>query len=438
LGKRRSAKLGFMMARAGTRDCPDLLRAIALRHPLFDYNIRKRSAVLSLAADARVVSVQRRFWLVFLAATCALIGSAQPVLHAQATSDEARKLAQDAQQRMRELQAEADRLAAETGTLLGELRKLELERDIRSQAVRKADAELKAVTVQLDQVAARLKRLEAQRVAGTPGVQERLVEIYKRGRGGYVRLMTAADDLRALGRMSRGVAAVAQLDRVRFDDHRRTIRAEQESLRELEIRRAAVSAAQTEAATARRALDAALAAHNRRLDELDARRDLAARYVGELEAAAAELARRADGVTSSAASLPLAPFRGALDWPVPGRLLVSRFGRTTSERLGTVTRNGIEIASHDGQDVHAVHGGTVAFAAPFVGYGNLVILDHGDEALTLYGHLQHLTVSQGERVAKGATVGRAGRNPGGQQVVYFEVRIDGRPVDPVQWLRSSR
>ena len=340
---------------------------------------------------------------------------------------------------MRELQAEAERLAVQAGTLLGELRKLELEREIRAQAVRKADAELAQVTTSLDQTASRLKTLEAQRVANTPGVRERLVEIYKRGRGGYVRLMMAADDLRALGRMSRGVAAVARLDRLRFDEHRRTIRAEQDAVAELATRKTAVSGAQAETAKARRALEAAIAAHNRRLDELDQRRDLAARYVGELQAASAELQRRASGLASDApATLPIGPFRGSLEWPVRGNV-VSRFGRNQIDRAGTtINTNGIEIASVDGQDVRAVHGGTVSFAAPFVGYGTLVILDHGDNAFTLYGHLQQATVSQGARVARGATVGRAGRNPNGQQVVYFEVRVDGRPVDPVQWLRSSR
>ena len=340
---------------------------------------------------------------------------------------------------MRELQAEADRLAAQTGTVLGELRKLELERDIKTQAVRKADADLAAVTAQLEKTTARLRALEAARVANTPGVQERLVEIYKRGRGGYVRLMMAADDLRALGRMSRGAAAVARLDRVRIEEHRRTIRAQQEAVKELEARQAEMATAQNEAAKARRALDVALAAHNRRLDELDVRRDLAARYVGELQQAAAELQRRASGLASDTPSaLPIAPFRGALDWPVTGKL-VSRFGRSRADRFGTtINRNGVEISAGEGQPVRAVHGGTVVYAAPFVGYGTLVIIDHGDNAFTMYGHLQQATVTQGARVTKGSTVGRAGRNPNGQPVVYFEVRIDGRPVDPVQWLRGAR
>jgi septal ring factor EnvC (AmiA/AmiB activator) len=148
------------------------------------------------------------------------------------------------------------------------------------------------------------------------------------------------------------------------------------------------------------------------------------------------LQRRVAGLDSEAASLPLGPFRGALDWPINGKV-VSRFGVSRGDRFGTaINRNGIEIGAVEGQPVRAVHGGTVSFAAPFTGFGSLVILDHGDNAFTLYGHLQQATVAAGTRVNKGSVVGRAGRNPGGQPVVYFEVRIDGRPVDPVEWLKA--
>jgi septal ring factor EnvC (AmiA/AmiB activator) len=430
LGKGYSGMLFFMRLRSSAERCAIWLRVFASLVRAADYKIRLPHAVLPLAGAS--LNRVRRACFGIVASVLLVTWVA---MAAQPSPDEARQLARDAERRMRELQAEADRLASQTGTLLGELRKLELERAIRAEAVRKADAELTAVNAALARTAAQLKALDAERVANTPGVQERLVEIYKRGRGGYLRLMLASDDLRALGRLSRGVSAVAELDRVRFDAHRRTIRAEQETMKELEARKAAVSKAQAEATSARRALDAALAAHNRRLDELDQRRDVAARYVGELETASAELQRHAAGLTSDTpAALPIAPFRGALDWPVRGRI-VSRFGRTG---VGTtITRNGVEIAAVEGQDVKAVHGGVVEFAAPFTGYGTLVIIDHGGNAFTLYGHLQHAAVSPGARVARGSTVGQAGRNPGGQQVVYFEVRIDGRPVDPVQWLRSA-
>jgi septal ring factor EnvC (AmiA/AmiB activator) len=353
-----------------------------------------------------------------------------------ATQEQAADLIREAEQRIRELQTEADRLAAQASTLLADLRKLELERAIRTQALRKADAALTQVSTALAESSARVQALEAQRLAATAGVRERLVEIYKRGRSGYVRLLLASEDLQALGRLSRAVAAVARLDRMRFDEHRRILRAEQAALAELDARKPALAVAHDEARRARAALDAAVAAHNGRIDDVDRRRDLAAQYMGELQTATTELERRIGGLSSAdPGGLPLKPFKGALDWPATGAI-ASPFGRGTGRAGNPIDRHGIEIASADGRDVRAVHGGTVSFAGPFLGYGTLVILDHGGNDFTVYGHLQQTLVEQGARAERGSVLGRAGRNPDGAEVVYFEVRVDGRPVDPVQWLKA--
>jgi septal ring factor EnvC (AmiA/AmiB activator) len=78
----------------------------------------------------------------------------------------------------------------------------------------------------------------------------------------------------------------------------------------------------------------------------------------------------------------------------------------------------------------------VAFAGPFTGYGNLVIVDHGAQTYSLYGQLQALQVSTGAKVERGLVVGTAGRVLVGIPGVYFEMRVDGKPVDPLEWLRK--
>ena len=142
-------------------------------------------------------------------------------------------------------------------------------------------------------------------------------------------------------------------------------------------------------------------------------------------------------------SLPLKPFRGALPWPANG-VVISRFGPPPpapsagqTPAWGTVRqgRNGIEISMAEGRPVRAVHEGTVAFADPYTGYGNLVIVDHGDSAYSLYGHLDALDVKKGDHVDPQTRLGSSGRNPNGNPALYFELRIDAKPVDPLQWLK---
>lgn len=342
--------------------------------------------------------------------------------------------------RIRSLQVEADRLAAEARSVFGDLRKLEIDRAIKREQLSRMEAELAQITQAGEAAAAHVKGLEAARVAQIPGVESRLVEIAKRGRGGYLQLLLASDDVRAFGRLSRGVAAVAELDRVRLETHRRTLVAERAAFADLNRKRAAIAAAQKEAAAARAAVDAAVAARNRAIDDLDRRRDLTAEYVGELQNAQLALERRmaTAGAASTAAALPIRPFRGDLEWPVTGNV-VSAFGKALAGRFGTsIVRNGIEIAAPEGTPVRAVHGGTVAYAAPFTGFGVLAIVDHGGSAFTLYGHLSEVSVAPGAAIQRGAQVGKVGLVPAGDAGLYFELRIDGRPVDPLQWLRRSR
>jgi septal ring factor EnvC (AmiA/AmiB activator) len=342
--------------------------------------------------------------------------------------------------RIKALQAESDRIAAQARTVFGELRRLELDREIKQQEVAKAELELARVTAERNQTEQRLKTLEATRVAQTPAIKERLVELSKHGRAGYVQLLLSSNDVRAIGRMARGVAAVAEIDRMRLDVHRQTLASERDALNELDRQQHEVETLKQDATRARAAVDAAVAARNRMIDDLDRRRDLAAQYVAELQNAQAELDRTvaSAGAGAPVLALPIGPFRGDLPWPVAGKV-VTRFGRQAAGRFGTsIVRNGIEVAAAEGTNATAVHEGTVAYAAPFSGFGTLVIVDHGQSAFTLYGHLLEVTVQAGTKVSRGATIGRVGIGPSGGAALYFEVRIDGRPVDPLQWLARPR
>lgn len=361
-------------------------------------------------------------------------------LSAQAPADQARAQSDRAAARIRELQAEADRLAARARTVFGELRRLELERAIKQEELLTAERALARATADRNDAEQRLKALEATRVAATPGISERLVELSKRGRAGYVQLLLASNDVRALGRMARGVAAVAELDRLRLEAHRRMVAAERSAFTELEKQRAAVAAEQKAAVRARASVEAAVLARNRMIDDLDQRRDLAAQFVAELQQAQLELENTVAGAdaASTVMALPIRPFQGELPWPVTGPV-VAPFGRVASGRFDTsIVRNGIDVSAAEGTPAMAVHEGTVAYAAPFTGFGTLVIVDHGRSAFTLYGHLSEAAVTAGTKVSRGTVLGSVGVAPSGAAALYFEVRIDGRPVNPVEWLARRR
>ena len=130
-----------------------------------------------------------------------------------------------------------------------------------------------------------------------------------------------------------------------------------------------------------------------------------------------------------------ASVRGKLPWPVNGRL-VARFG---SARGDTRSKwDGVLISSQPGTQVRAIHSGRVVFADWLRGAGLLVIVDHGDGYLSLYGHNQSLLSRPGDIVKTGQALSTVG-NSGGQDqaALYFAIRQKGQPTDPTQWCRTQ-
>jgi septal ring factor EnvC (AmiA/AmiB activator) len=140
-----------------------------------------------------------------------------------------------------------------------------------------------------------------------------------------------------------------------------------------------------------------------------------------------------EGPTTEPAALPLRPFKGDLPWPVAG-VIRQRFGRQAG--AAQPVSNGIEITANEGTAVTVVHDGTVAFADTFTGFGKLVIVDHGGQTFTIYGNLLDISVASGARVDTGQTVGSVGQSVMGTPGLHFELRFEGRPVDPLEWLRK--
>jgi septal ring factor EnvC (AmiA/AmiB activator) len=270
-----------------------------------------------------------------------------------------------------------------------------------------------------------------------------MVQLYKLGNGGYVRMLFDVSDLREFGRAYRLVSALAAVDRERAVQHQRTIAQLRAAHAALEQRRSALAKLQQDAQNARAAADRAATARAQLIAQIDRRRDLTADLAAELQTAQQKLQQTLGAFDSGTprpaaegAALPIRAFAGALDWPATGRVM-SRFGRGGPTASGIAAQNGIQISVAEGTPILAVHDGTVAFAGPFSGYGNLVIVDHGTEAYSLYGQLGAISIERGARVDRGDTVGVAGRVMSGFPGVYFEMRVDGKPADPLEWLKKK-
>jgi murein hydrolase activator len=359
----------------------------------------------------------------------------QPQPPAPGTAEAA---SQRAAERIRALQRESDELASQERTILLELRKLEVDRQLKTEQLKTIERDRAATEQKLAATIARAARLKDTADTERPAVEARLVHLYKLGRIGYWRLLLDSDHLQSIGRAYRTAAALNRLDRERVQQHQRTLEALARERQALEAQAKQITRLQQQGAAARDAIERTVAARTALVKSIDEQRDVNAQLAGELEAAQQRLQSRLSqlgGERGAAVNLPLRPFRGALPWPAAG-IVTGQFGRRATPRFATaITRNGIEISLAEGQPVLAVHEGTVAYAEQFTGYGDLVIVDHGDGAYSLYGYLSAIDVSRGQHVDARTRLGGSGRNPSGNPALYFELRVDGKPVDPLQWLK---
>ena len=131
----------------------------------------------------------------------------------------------------------------------------------------------------------------------------------------------------------------------------------------------------------------------------------------------------------------LRQLKGKLLWPVAGRI-TRRYG--AKQAAGELQSRGVVIASRAGADVHAIASGRVAFADWLRGFGLLLIIDHGDGYMSLYGQNQSLYKAVGDWVKRGEVVSAAGSSGGQvQDGLYLELRKDGRPFNPTAWFKGQ-
>jgi septal ring factor EnvC (AmiA/AmiB activator) len=180
------------------------------------------------------------------------------------------------------------------------------------------------------------------------------------------------------------------------------------------------------------------------LASLRLEKDSHARALKELQQAALRLQKMMDEIAQKAGSASgvvgsgLDRRKGSLEFPTRGKV-VAGFGRAAHpEFTSEIFRKGIEIEAPYGEEIRAVESGKIIFADRFSGYGKMMIIDHGQRYYTIYAHLADLLKHKGDSVQKGEPVALVGDSDSLQGTrLYFEIRKDGRPMDPLPWFKKQ-
>ena len=376
------------------------------------------------------------------ASACAGAQDLEPAAR-QAQEAETKAKLEALRERMRALQSERAATQGAHAAVLQKLQDAELLVARLAREVRRIDEAIAAQQSDVDALERERATLQARLDEQRHAIAALLRSAYALGRNAGLRVVFAPEDMGRVGRLlayhdylqrdrARRVQALladlAALARVRTRlDEAHAALAREKAQREREAAALAVSREDQQAALV--ALEQVLGDQRERLAAL-----------GKDEAGLLQLLEQlrdaiADIPNVIAGSEPFATRRGRLPWPASGTV-ERAYGRTAPD--GRVSE-GLLIAATGGSEIHAVAHGRVAWADWLKGYGLLTIVDHGDGWMSLYAHSEALLKDVGDWVAAGdvlATVGRSGgqSEPG----VYFELRRDGRPVDPSAWLASRK
>lgn len=360
------------------------------------------------------------------------------------------------QEAFRKLQRELDeerRLAeektAKEAALRRQLRRVEADLNAKEAALRRLQAQIDRQARAIIALTPEIGRVESTLAATRALLHQRLRALYKQGYFGTLLLLLSADGLTEVGRRIRYLSAIAAQDR-------RLLRQHVEALAELKEKQDRLTKHRESVTESRARLKATRAAITHEkwrqgilLAKVKEEKKGHLTAIRELEKASANLQGlidrlRREETLSRRAPAPLgadssASLKGRLPWPVSGELL-SHFGRQRHPRFNTTIINkGIGISAPAGHRFRAIYGGIVVYADWFLGYGKLIILDHGRGFFTLYAHAADLTVQVGDTVQAGQVIGHIGETGSldGPQL-YFELRIRGKPEDPLVWLIPQR
>lgn len=306
-----------------------------------------------------------------------------------------------------------------------------------------AEAELKAVADQIAELETSAMAIQTAVDQGSGYAVNRLIALYKLTRLGESNLLASATSMHDLMRRQSAIERILAHDHQTLSD----LMEKKTRLQALMADLTRQKAVKVELSAAHQRAVATLAREKERrknlLAEIKTKKDARLASIKYLKNAAIELDKTIKNLRRKSASPgdrggQFSAYQGLLKMPVDGKV-ISTYGNYVEPASGaTHFRNGIEIQSKHGAPVRAVFAGETIYSSWLKGYGNVIIIAHGKDFHTVYAHAEELFRAKGETVETGeviATVGDSGSMSGPS--LYFEIRREGKPVDPLEWIRKG-
>jgi septal ring factor EnvC (AmiA/AmiB activator) len=358
-----------------------------------------------------------------------------------------KKTLTDIETRLKQKKEELSRTEKKEQAAISQLDAIDKKLSESQNQLSRLNSKLGHLTTEALSIDSEVKKIEQRLAAQESQLQSRLVALYKFKRsGGVVRTVFDSRSSADLSRKIKYLLLILGQDREiigRMEETRALKEQKKGALMENQeaLKQTRSLALETESRVSRQKQDKSAL-----LQTIRSEKELHRAAVRELEQSSRQLQTLIDDLEKRRVQkreqfIPPAgkgfeALRGSLPPPVSGRI-ISRFGNRTDPELNTVFfQKGIEMAAGQGESVRTIYNGKVLYADWFKGYGNMMIVDHGDGYYSLSAHLSEILKKVGEQVAAGEVIALAGdtgslRGP----CLYFELRHHGAPLDPSQWLK---
>lgn len=313
-------------------------------------------------------------------------------------------------------------------------------------------SELQRQKRKIEEINEVIKRIEAERLAlegeierGRTWLKRRLKALQRYGRGLDFMILLTSDDVGEIMRRWRYLERISRYERKAIEDYSKNLEQRKQKERELKdlnerlkrglerirINEATLREVKKEKESLLASIRREKASHERMIKELKKASKRLLELLREIE-------RKEREKEEIYAGRGFRGLKGRLPWPVNGKVVIP-YGSQVDPRFKTpVFRNGVYIETSDAF-VKSVSGGKVVYSDWFKGYGNLVIINHGEGYHTLYGNLSETFLKAGDIIKEGDVIGKVGasgmlKGP----CLYFEVRYKGKPLNPLQWLKRLK
>ena len=320
--------------------------------------------------------------------------------------------------------------------------------DAARKKVSRLTDELADVENQIDALESNYREIEARAERMEQYVSGRLTALYKLSWLGKLNILASADSMIEFFSRKRSLEQILEHDKVVMAKLARDKAEMQVLMTQLVERKREKQATAADLSAKIEAMNANQTQREKLLAEIKGKKSLQLAAMASLQASARELERTVEAfgtegkrpapAPTAIAEKPFAALKGLLMMPVKGKI-TSFFG-SFKDREFNLTRfqSGITIKADRGEPIRAVYSGRTLFSSWFKGFGNMMILDHGDHYYTVYAHLEELFKSKGDPVETGeviATVGDTGSLTGAG--LHFEVRHHGKPMNPMVWIKKG-